>query len=108
MPVFFGGHGGYQFTYRFTRARFQFLVNGGSNQTMYWDERFTAYNPQLKYLAGPVEHDIQTWDSHGATESPIYTVDPLGRRGWTKRTLRGDPARRGVDPGLRPQPRHQR
>ncbi len=68
----------------FGLGRFQWQVDSGSNRTVYWDEQFTPFtdvpDPTSWPWSAPVQHDIHTWQSQGATESPIYVVDPRTRR----------------------------
>lgn len=57
------------------KVQYKFLVGPDSPRTITWLEIFTPSNPAL-----PKEYVSLSWDVPvGATESPIYVIDPIGK-----------------------------
>ena len=65
--------------YGIQNLEYYWTVPSSLNTTVIWDQQFTPrdglYNSFLP--TGPVQHNVMTWQSNGATQSPTYTITPL-------------------------------
>ncbi len=77
-----GANGASAFVCSLHRVQFQWRCNSDPGQVVRTDEVFTPYDDQLQRVDDTrAEHNVQQWATAGATQSPVYVLDPLQRRG---------------------------
>jgi hypothetical protein len=63
--------------YEIGKAQYLWKVNSDPNLVVLWDLQFTPYNNIWDFAPiGPVQHTVISWATQGATQSPVYTIDP--------------------------------